>query len=123
MLDELTPGVKMEVNNDISISRPLLSGGCNNSALLLKLMSSATCLRSQGGYPLDLNFWSSWSKILMKAVCEEVHLRVLMISPLSTVLNVVNGWQELKCKKHCGFVCWMCRLVSKIPFSRNLWPL
>ena len=56
MLDELTPGENMEVNNDMSISSPLLSGGCNNSALLLKLISSATCLSSQGGYPLNLNF-------------------------------------------------------------------
>ena len=35
----------------------------------------------------------------MKMDLEEEHLMALMISPLTTVLNVEKGWHEEKCRK------------------------
>ena len=86
-------------------------------------MLSASLLMSHWGYPLDLNFSSSLSRMLVKTVGEDVHLSALRISPLRIVLKVGKGWQELKCRKHCGFVSLMWRLTSRMPFSMNLLPL
>ena len=62
-------------------------------------MSSLSCLIIHSGYPLSLNFCNSLSRIVMNFVGEDVHLKVLRISPFKMVLNVSRGWQELKCRK------------------------
>ena len=58
-------------------------------------MLSVSCLSSHLGYPLFLNFFSRSSRVLVNSACDDVHLIVLMISPLRIVLKVAGGWQLL----------------------------